>query len=86
MAGFASGGIYEVDARTGAGDFLVPPQTNGRKAVGLKFQRGAGRLVVAGGDTGHAYIYDARTGDSLADLVLAVPAAGGHPPSSTTSS
>jgi sugar lactone lactonase YvrE len=77
VAGFANGGIYEVDARTGEGDFLVPPQTNGRKAVGLKLQAGARRLVVAGGDTGHAYIYDARTGASLADLTLATVTPGG---------
>ena len=74
VAGFANGGIYQVDARTGQGDFLVPPQTNGRKAVGLKYQSSTRRLVVAGGDTGHAYIYDARTGASLADFELATPA------------
>ena len=72
MAGIASGGIYAVSALTGEGDFLVPPQSNGRKAVGLKFQGETDRLVVAGGDTGHAYVYDASTGESLADLVLAV--------------
>jgi sugar lactone lactonase YvrE len=75
VAGFANGGIYEVDARTGEGEFLVPPQTNGRKAVGIKLRRG-GQLFVAGGDTGHAYVYDARTGESLADLVLAIPSEG----------
>ena len=85
MAGIANGGIYDVNARTGRGDFLVPPQTNGRKAVGLKFQRGADRLIVAGGDTGHAYIYDADSGESLADLELA-NAHAEAPPSSTTSS
>ncbi len=73
VAGFANGGIYALDARSGRGDFLVPPQSNGRKAVGLKLRRGANHLVVAGGDTGHAYLYDARSGASLADLELAVP-------------
>jgi hypothetical protein len=73
VAGIANGGIYAADARTGAGDFLVPPQTNGRKAVGLKFQRATNRLVVAGGDTGEAYIYDAASGESLAQLSLADP-------------
>jgi sugar lactone lactonase YvrE len=81
VAGIANGGIYAANARTGAGEFLVPPQTNGRKAVGLKFQRGANRLVVAGGDTGQAYIYDADSGESLAELTLADPPASQANPS-----
>jgi sugar lactone lactonase YvrE len=81
VAGIANGGIYAADARTGEGEFLVPPQTNGRKAVGLKFQRGTNRLVVAGGDTGQAYIYDADSGESLAELQLADPPASMANPS-----
>ena len=73
VAGFATGGIYQLDPRSGTGSFLVPPRTDGRKAVGLKFQQKTDRLIVAGGDTGHAYVYDADSGESLADLVLAVP-------------
>jgi sugar lactone lactonase YvrE len=73
VAGIANGGIYALDPRSGGGSFLVPPQTNGRKAVGLKLQRRADRLFVAGGETGHAYVYDSETGESLADLVLATP-------------
>ncbi len=73
VAGFADGGIFALDPRTATGSFLVPPQTNGRKSVGIKFQRETDRLVVAGGGTGHAYVYDADTGDSLADLVLHQP-------------
>jgi hypothetical protein len=72
VGGIARGGIYSFDACSGQGDVLVPDQDD-RKAVGLKYQRSTDRLIVAGGDTGHAYIYDASTGESLADLVLAVP-------------
>jgi outer membrane protein assembly factor BamB len=67
-----TGAVYRGDARTGAGDVLVPPQP-GRAAIGLKVRRGL--LWVAGGPTGKAFTYDARTGAPVAEYVLA----GGTP-------
>ena len=51
---------------------LVRPR-QGRAAIGIEADRG--RLFVAGGSTGKAFVYDARTGASLAALQLA---AGGR--------
>ncbi len=54
-----TGAVYRGSLRTGAGAVLVRPRA-GRAAIGLKADRG--RLFVAGGNTGNAYVYDARTG------------------------
>jgi sugar lactone lactonase YvrE len=59
----ANGSVYRADARTGRGAVLVPPQ-DGRMAFGLKAEDG--KLYVAGGPTGFAYVYDARTGGNVA--------------------
>jgi outer membrane protein assembly factor BamB len=67
-----TGAIYRGDVRTGSGDVLVPPQP-GRAAIGLKVRRGL--LWVAGGPTGKAFTYDARTGAPVAEYALA----GGTP-------
>jgi streptogramin lyase len=50
-----TGAVYKGDLRTGAGSVLVPPQ-NGRVAVGLKVDN-RGRIFVAGGPNGQAYVY-----------------------------
>lgn len=63
----ATGAVWVADLRTGAGEVLVPAQ-EGRIAVGLKERRGL--LFVAGGPTGQAYVYDAATGDNVADFQL----------------
>jgi hypothetical protein len=42
----------------------------GRSAIGIKVDRG-NRLFVAGGATGQAFVYDARTGADLASDQLA---------------
>jgi hypothetical protein len=64
-----SGDIYRGDLRSGAGAIFVdaPP---GRVAVGMRVDRGRHWLVVAGGPTGHAYVYDTDDGTTVADLVL----------------
>jgi outer membrane protein assembly factor BamB len=67
-----TGAVYRGDVRTGSGDVLVPPQP-GRAAIGLKVRRGL--LWVAGGPTGKAFTYDARTGAPVAEYGLA----GGTP-------
>ena len=58
----ADGSVYSGDLRTGDGAVLVPPQA-GRGAYGLKAR--ARKLYVAGGPTGFAYVYDARTGENI---------------------
>jgi outer membrane protein assembly factor BamB len=64
----ASGAVWKGSLRTGKGDVLVPPH-EGRVAVGLKYSRGL--LFVAGGPTGSAYVYNARTGKDVASYQLA---------------
>ena len=54
-----TGAVYSGSLRTGKGTILVPAQA-GRNAIGLKVDRG--RLFVAGGNTGNAYVYNAKTG------------------------
>jgi sugar lactone lactonase YvrE len=63
-----SGAIYRADAISGAGTVLVPAQA-GRSAIGLKFDSGK-RLIVAGGATGMAFIYDGLNGQNLAAYTL----------------
>ena len=66
----ATGAIYQADITTGQGSLAVQPQP-GRVSVGLEFASRTGYLFVAGGPTGHGYVYDPATGASLADLTLA---------------
>jgi sugar lactone lactonase YvrE len=63
----ATGAVYRGDLRTGKGRVLVPGRA-GRIAVGLKHDRG--RLFVAGGSTGKAFVYDAHTGRLVRELRL----------------
>ena len=62
-----TGAVYSGSLRTGKGAVLLQPQS-GRAAIGLKADRG--RLFVAGGDTGKAFVYDAKTGDDIASYQL----------------
>ena len=63
-----TGAVYRGSLRTGKGAILVPEQA-GRSAIGLKVDRG--RLFVAGGNTGNAYVYSARTGALIRTYALA---------------
>lgn len=65
-----TGDIYRGSLRTGKGAIFIdaPP---GRSAVGMKVERDAKRLWVAGGATGHGYVYSTRNGSTIKDLVLA---------------
>ena len=63
-----TGAVYRGSLRTGQGALLVQPQS-GRAAIGMKFDRG--RLFVAGGNTGNAYVYSARTGALIRTYSLA---------------
>jgi sugar lactone lactonase YvrE len=64
-----TGAVWKGDARTGRGDVLVAGQV-GRSAIGIKVDRRS-RLFAAGGATGQAFVYDARTGADLASYQLA---------------
>jgi outer membrane protein assembly factor BamB len=64
----ATGAIYAGSLKTGTGSLLVQPQA-GRSATGIAVDHG--RLYVAGGATGKAFVYDARTGAELGSYQLA---------------
>jgi sugar lactone lactonase YvrE len=63
-----TGAIWKGNANTGTGSVLVPPH-EGRSAIGTKVAKGL--IFVAGGATGDAYVYDARTGADVASYQLA---------------
>jgi hypothetical protein len=63
------GSIWRGDVRTGEGSVLV--NGPGTMAVGVNYEPRAGRLWVAGGDSGTVKVYDAATGDHLATYTLA---------------
>lgn len=63
------GAIYRGDVKTGAGAILVPGQA-GLIAAGTEVDQ-RNRLFVAGGPTGAARIYDAKTGALVASYQLA---------------
>lgn len=62
------GAVYSGSFKTGAGDILVPPH-EGRNHIGLKVEHGL--IFVAGGESKAIYVYDARTGEDVADFPLA---------------
>ena len=64
-----TGAVYRGDLRTGEGAVLVPPQA-GHQSIGLKYDNRTGLLFVAGGPTGHAFVYDGKTGANVADIQL----------------
>jgi sugar lactone lactonase YvrE len=70
VAEFDTGSVLKIDVHTGKSTVLVPAQT-GRQGVGLKLDQRTNYLFVAGGGTGHAYVYDAATGATVADYTLA---------------
>jgi sugar lactone lactonase YvrE len=63
-----TGAVYRGDLRTGKGATLVQGVA-GRAAIGVEHDRG--RLFVAGGSTGKAFFYDAKTGALIRELQLA---------------
>jgi sugar lactone lactonase YvrE len=66
-----TGAIYRGDLRTGEGEVLVAPQA-GRSATGLKFDPRSKLLFVAGAMTGKAFIYNAETGELVAEIQLSI--------------
>lgn len=69
------GDIYRGDLRSGSASLFIDAP-DGRMALGLKVDVPDNLLFVAGGFTGQAYVYDARTGAHIAVLELANPALG----------
>jgi len=62
------GDIFRGNLRTGKGAVFI--DVSGRQAAGIKVDQGHHRLFVAGAATGHAYVYDSRTGRTLANIRL----------------
>lgn len=65
------GDIYRGDLRSGEGARLV--DVDDRVAVGMRVDRARHWLVVAGGPTGRAWVYDSDTGATVADLEIGPP-------------
>jgi len=65
-----TGRIFRADIATRQAKVLVDAGAAGRSAIGMKVD-GRGRLFVAGGQKGKAYVYDAETGDDIALYTLA---------------
>lgn len=63
-----TGRVFLADITTGQGRVFIEPSP-GRNAVGMKVD-GRGRLFVAGGQTGQAYVYNAETGADIAVFAL----------------
>ncbi|MGY1496841.1 SMP-30/gluconolactonase/LRE family protein [Streptomyces sp. QTS52] len=69
------GDIYRGDIRRGTAElFIDVPE--GRVSVGMKADVGRGLLFVAGGESGKGYIYNTRTGATVATPQLGAVGAG----------
>jgi sugar lactone lactonase YvrE len=77
VGSIATGAIARIDAKTGAQTTAVPGAA-GRAAIGIEYDRRTNRLYVAGGPTGKAFVYDAGTGQLLAELQLTPPTPAGN--------
>jgi sugar lactone lactonase YvrE len=62
-----TGRVLRINARTGRSEVLVR-RRQGRAAIGLKVSDG--RIFVAGGPTGRAFVYSSRTGADLGNVRL----------------
>jgi hypothetical protein len=65
------GDIYRGDLRSGEGEVFI--DVEGRVSVGMRVQEARDWLVVAGGPSGHAWVYDTDDGSTVADLVIGEP-------------
>jgi sugar lactone lactonase YvrE len=65
-----TGAIYRGNVHTGEGSILVPGVTGGsRAAIGVDIDQRK-RLFVAGGNTGKAFVYNARDGSLIREYTL----------------
>lgn len=69
VGSISTGAIYQGDLLTSEGDIPVP-EREGRSAIGLKYDARTNLLLVAGGATGKARVYEAATGDTMAEIQL----------------
>lgn len=67
-----SGDIYRGDLRTGTASVFIDAP-DGRMAAGMEFDARTGLLFVAGLVTGQGYVYDTRTGATVAVYQFADP-------------
>ena len=65
------GDIYRGDLRSGEGALFVDVED--RAAAGMRVDKARDWLVVAGGATGHAWVYDTEDGTTAADIVIGTP-------------
>ena len=72
VGSLANGAVYRIDLITGEGTIAVAGQA-GRVSVGLKYDARSDLLFVAGGPTGKAFIYNANTGATVAEIQLTAP-------------
>jgi streptogramin lyase len=70
----ANGAIYRASLRTGEGEVFIEGEA-GAVAVGLSFDKRANTLFVSGGPTGVGRVYDADSGELLAEYQLGTPGA-----------
>jgi sugar lactone lactonase YvrE len=70
VGSLADGAIYRGDLRTGEGDIFVPGVT-GRAVTGLFVDERHNYLFASGAATGLGFVFDARTGETLATYQLA---------------
>jgi sugar lactone lactonase YvrE len=68
VGSITSGAVFRGDLRTGQGAVLIPG-AEGRAAIGIEYDHG--RLFVAGGPTGKAFVYSAKTGALIREVQLA---------------
>jgi len=69
VGSISTGAIYQGDFATGTGEVLVQPQA-GHSSIGLKYDPRTDTLFVAGGTTCKAFIYDATSGETVAEITL----------------
>lgn len=76
VGSLVDGDIYRGDLRSGDGALFVDHDAlDGRVAVGMRVDRARGWLVVAGGPSGHAWVYDTADGSTVAELSIGAPGA-----------
>jgi hypothetical protein len=69
-----AGDIFRGDIQRGTAQLFIDAPT-GRMALGMAVDVAHGLLFVAGGFTGQGYVYDTRTGATVADYQFASPPA-----------
>ncbi len=67
VGSISNGGIYQFDAKTGEGEYVVAGG-EGRMAIGLSYDARSGLLYVAGGRQGMIYVYNPEDGELVAEL------------------